>query len=156
MSERPRKELSALLRECRVATLAVMVNDRPYASLVPFAMTQDLGAALIHTSSLARHSEGLTAGAAFSLLIHETDSPPHSNPAQLARVSLEGRVSPIERNDAGYAEARERYLAKFPKSQITFDLADFTLHALEIAHCRFVAGFAQTYNLTAAELKDLA
>ena len=155
MGDRERELLLSLLRNQRVASLAVLVREHPYASLVPFAMTGDLSAALIHTSRLARHSEGLASGAFFSLLIHEPDVSQDTNPAQLARVSLEGRISPYERTEEAYIPARDLYLAKFPKSQITFDLADFTLHALQIERCRFVAGFAQTFNLTSAELSAL-
>lgn len=156
MGDRERAVLLELLRQRRVGALAVLVSDRPFASLVPFAMTGDLSAALIHASRLARHSEGLASGSSFSLLVHEPDSDADANPAQLARVSLEGTVQPIDRESAEYGPARDLYLEKFPKSRITFDLADFTLHALEINRCRLVAGFAQTYNLSADELKELA
>lgn len=156
MGERERAALLELLRHRRVASLAVLVSGRPFASLVPFAMTEDLSAALIHTSRLARHSEGLASGSNFSLLIHEPDSDTEANPAQLARISLEGSVRPIDREAEDYGPARDLYLEKFPKSRITFDLADFTLHALDITRCRFVAGFAQTYNLSVDELKELA
>ena len=155
MGDRERKLLLSLLKDQRVASLAVLVQEAPYASLVPFAMTGDLSAALIHTSRLARHSEGLATGASFCLLVHEPDTSHETNPAQLARVSLEGRVRSFGRDEEAYGPARDLYLAKFPKSQITFDLADFTLHALQIERCRFVAGFAQTYNLMTQELTAL-
>ena len=156
MGDRERKLLLTLLRDQRVGSLAVSVNKNPCASLVPFAMTEDLAVALIHTSRLARHSEGLATGAAFSLLIHQPDSSHETNPAQLARVSLEGRVRSFGRDEEDYLSARDRYLAKFPKSQITFELADFTLHALQIDRCRFVAGFGQAFNLTPEEISALA
>ena len=156
MGDRERKLLLTLLRDRRVGSLAVLVNEHPCASLVPFAMTEDLAAALIHTSRLAHHSEGLASGAAFSFLIHQPDSSNETNPAQLARVSLEGRVRSFGRDEEAYIPARDLYLAKFPKSQITFELADFTLHALQIERCRFVAGFGQAFNLTPEEISALA
>ena len=110
----------------------------------------------IHASALAQHSQGLTSGAPFSLLIHEQDSQPETNPAQLARVTLEGTVRPFDRQEDSYPEARDLYLAKFPKSEVTFQLGDFTLHALQVARGRFVAGFAKTFDLTPEDLAELA
>ena len=144
-----------LLEKQRVAALSVVIDDRPYVGLVPFALTRDRTAALIHTSQLARHSAGLATGAPFSLLIHQPDDSAETNPSQLARVTLEGRVRSLDRDDEVYRETKEIYLAKFPKSQITFTLADFTLQMLVIEQARFVAGFGQTYDLTAEELNAL-
>ena len=148
--------LLKLLEQQRIATLAVLIEGAPLASMVPFAMTDDFQAALIHASGLAKHSAGLTAGAPFSLLIHEPDTQTDSNPAQLARVTLQGSVESLERDSDAYSQARDRYLAKFPKSEITFQLGDFTLYALQIESCRMVAGFAKTFDLSPADLAHLS
>jgi hypothetical protein len=139
-----------------VATLALTVDGAPFASLVPFAMTDGFGTALIHASSLARHSAGLTAGAPFSLLMHEPDTQPETNPAQLARATLLGSVEPLARDSDAYSQARDQYLAKFSKSQITFQLGDFTLYALTVESCRFVAGFGKAFDVTPTDLEELA
>lgn len=156
MDDHERTLLQNLLTDQRVAALSVLIEDRPYASLVPFAMTELYGAALIHASALAHHSQGLTAGARFSLLIHEQDSRPETNPAQLARVSLQGTVRPFDRQEESYSEARDLYLTKFPTSERTFQLGDFTLYALQVSSGRFVAGFAKTFDLTPEDLAELA
>jgi putative heme iron utilization protein len=150
------EQLATLLEGQRVATLAVLVDGRPYASLVPFAASTDFATALIHASRLARHSQGLLADAPFSLLIHQPDANPDTNPAQLPRVTLQGSVQPLDRQHGEYPSARDRYLAKFPQSQITFQLGDFTLYALRIESCRFVAGFAKTFDLGREEMTRLA
>lgn len=152
MEDRDRQKLLELLVDQRVATLAVLIEGTPYASLVPFALDLASGTALIHASALARHSSGLAEGAPYALLVHETDSHPDTNPAQLARVSLEGTVRPLARNQADYELAKERYLSRFPKSAITFGLGDFTLFALRIDQARFVAGFGKTFDLAAEDL----
>jgi len=156
MDDREKQGLENLLTDCRVATLAILIEDGPFASLVPFAMTNGFGTALIHASSLAKHSAGLTPGAPFSLLIHEPDTQPETNPAQLARATLLGSVEPLAKDSDAYSQARDQYLAKFPKSQITFQLGDFTLFALQVESCRFVAGFGKAFDVALDQLADLA
>lgn len=156
MEESDKQLLESLLTDGRVAALAVSLDGAPFASLVPFAMTQDFGSALIHASGLAQHSAGLTAGAPFSLLVHEPDTEPETNPAQLARATLLGSVEPLARDSDAYNQARDRYLAKFPKSQITFQLGDFTLYALTVESCRLVAGFGKAFDVSLDELARLA
>jgi putative heme iron utilization protein len=147
-----RELLKHLLTERRVASLAVLVDGKPYASMVPFALTEDGAAVLIHASSLARHSAGLAADAPFALLVHELDSAADENPGQLGRVSLEGTVRPLSRDEPAYASGQHSYLEKFPKSQLTFQLGDFTLYELRIEAARLVAGFAKTFDLTPQEI----
>lgn len=152
MEDSDKQRLKTLLADRKVATLAVNIDDGPFASLVPFALTSDSSAALIHASQLAKHSAGLSEGSSYSILIHEPDNAPDANPAQLGRVTLSGKVQPIPRDSADYAAAKELYLAKFPKSEITFGLGDFVLYALQIEHARYVAGFGKTFDLTPADL----
>lgn len=156
MDDNERSLLQNLLTEQRIGALSVLIEGRPSTSLVPFAMTELFGAALIHASQLAQHSQGLKAGAPFALLIHEQDLQAEANPAQLARVTLQGTVRPFDRQEDTYSDARDLYLAKFPKSRVTFQLGDFTLYALQVASGRFVAGFAKTFDLTPENLAELA
>jgi putative heme iron utilization protein len=152
MEQSERDLLKHLLTAQRVASLAVLVEGRPFASMVPFALTEDGSAALVHASAMARHSAGLQAEAPFALLIHEVDSTPEKNPAQLGRITIEGTVRPLDREEPAYAAGQHAYLEKFPKSQITFQLADFTLYELRIESARMVAGFAQTFDLEPREI----
>ncbi len=153
MEHEYRNLLKRLLTERRIASLAVLVDGKPFASMVPFALTGEGTAALIHASSMARHSAGLQPDAPFSLLIHELDDSPDRNPGQLGRITLEGTVHPLSRDEPAYAAGQHSYLEKFPKSQITFQLGDFTLYELRIESARLVAGFAKTFDL---EPQDLA
>lgn len=152
MEDRELLLLRGLLTETRIGTLAVAVEGAPFASLVPFALEPDAGAALIHVSGLAKHSQGLTPGAPYSLLIHESDSQPEGNPAQLARITFTGMARPLDRESADYARARDLYLAKYPKSAMTFQLGDFFLCALQVDQIRFVAGFGKAFDLGPADL----
>jgi putative heme iron utilization protein len=155
MDQEERDLLKHLLTEQRIASLAVLIEGKPFASMVPFALTEDSSAALVHASSMARHSAGLQADAPFALLIHETDHSAEVNPAQLGRISLEGTVRPLSREEPAYAAGQHGYLEKFPKSQITFQLADFTLYELRIESARLVAGFAKTFDLTTPDLASV-
>jgi len=147
--------LKHLLTEQRVASLAVLVEGKPFASMVPFALTENGSAALIHASSMARHSVGLKKDAPFALLIYELDSSPEINPAQLGRITLEGTTRPLSREEPAYAAGQHAYLEKFPKSQITFQLGDFTLFELRIESARLVAGFAKTFDLAPQDIAAL-
>ena len=156
MNEREQHLVVDLLTNQRIASLAVEVDERPFVSLVPFAAAADFDTFLIHASALATHSRGLTAGARYALLIHQPDTRTDSNPAQLARITLQGRVEPLGRSADSYGAAKDLYLAKFPQSEITFQLGDFTLYALTVESCRLVAGLARTFDLTPADLAELS
>lgn len=147
--------LFELLTQQRVASVAVLVDDKPYVGMLPFAIRPDFGAALIHASRLARHTAGLVPEAPFGLLVQEPD---HwkANPQQLARVSCQGTVYPLNREDPSYVSDQTLYLEKFPKSRMTFQLGDFRLYELRLESARFVAGFGKTFDLTPAEFEQLS
>ena len=147
--------LIELLTQQRVAAMSVLVEDKPYIGMLPFVMSSDFGSALIHASRLARHTAGLVPEAPFGLLIQEPD---HwkANPSQLARVSFQGTVNPLNREEPSYETQGALYLDKFPKSRMTFQLGDFRLYELKFDTARFVAGFGKTFDLSPAELEQLS
>lgn len=147
--------LIELFTQQRVASVSVLVEDKPYLGMLPFVMRSDFGSALIHASRLARHTAGLVPEAPFGLMVQEPD---HwkANPSQLARVSLQGSVYPMNREDPSYEAGQAIYLEKFPKSRITFGLGDFRLYELRVETARFVAGFGKTFDLSPAELEQLS
>ncbi len=155
MTPEDRALLLDLLTRQRVLALAVLVDGAPSSGLLPFAVLPDFSAALVHASRLARHTAGLIGGAPFSLLIHQPDDG-QADPLQLARVTLEGAVEPLERQTAAYEAARHIYLAKFPAAAQTFTLGDFNLYRLPFMRGRFVAGFGRIYNLISDTFKSLA
>lgn len=147
--------LRSLLERQRVLSLAVLVDAVPYVGLLPYALSPDSGAALIHASKLARHSRGLEDGAPFAVLIHDAVAA-ETDPLQVPRVSLQGSVALVAKGSAAYAEGRDAYLARFPSSATTFSLGDFDLYWLRFARGRYVAGFAQAINLNEKNLRELA
>lgn len=147
--------LRGLLAEQRVLALGVVVNDAPYVGLLPFVMRPGFGAALIHASTLARHTGGLTAGARFSALVHASGHA-DDDPLQLPRVTLTGTVDPLDAESKDYEADRARYITRFPGSEMTFQLGDFRLYALHIEGGRLVAGFGRARNLTPRLLAEAA
>jgi heme oxygenase (biliverdin-IX-beta and delta-forming) len=155
MDERDRDLLRDLLTHGRVLSLAVIVEGRPYAGLLPFVVRPDFSALLIHASDLARHSKGLDDGAAFGAVIHSPDRP-DADPLQLPRVTLEGSVSVLERGTPRYQAGRELYVGRFPGSAQTFALGDFRLYQLALESGRLIGGFGRARSVSPRILAGLA
>ncbi len=132
-----------------------MIEGDPYVSMVPFAIRQDFTGLIIHASRLARHTKGLAEGSKFGILIHVAEAPGR-DPLQLPRVSLQGHVRVLSTSSGDYELCKEAYLQKFPQSEQTFALGDFSLYSLDLVSGRFVAGFAHTLNLNADHFRQLA
>jgi hypothetical protein len=143
-----------LLFEQRLLSLAVIANDRPVIGLLPFALSADGRALIIHASRLARHTAGLAEGAPFDALVHESVTG-DMDPLQARRVTLRGEVRAFAEHDAARAVDRAVYLAKFPEAEPITALGDFAFFRLEITGGRLVSGFGGAINLTARTLPSL-
>ncbi len=146
--------LRQLLDGQRVLSLAVLAEGAPYVGLLPFVALPDRSGVLIHASRLARHSRGLDDGASVGVLLHEPDGP-HQDALQIRRASFDCRVRPLERHSTAWSEGRTRYVARFPQSDVTFGLGDFTLHRLEFERGVYVEGFARAIAVDADDLLKL-
>jgi hypothetical protein len=146
--------LRSLLVEQRVLSLAVVADDRPVIGLLPFALSGDGRALIIHASRLARHTAGLAEGAPFDALVHEPVTG-DVDPLQVRRVTLRGEVRAFAEHDAAPAADRAAYLAKFPEAEPITALGDFAFFRLEITGGRLVSGFGGAINLTARTLPSL-
>lgn len=148
------RALQSLLDGQRVLSIAVEVDNAPYAALLPFAPVPDRSGVFVHASQLARHSRGLTAGASVAVLLHEPDLP-GKDPLQLQRAMLQCRVTPLVRDTSEWQAGREVYLARFPEAAVTFDLADFTLLRLDFESGLYVAGFGRAIALPPDDIARL-
>jgi heme iron utilization protein len=146
--------LRSLLLEQRVLSLAVIADDRPVIGLLPFALSADGRALIVHASRLARHTAGLVEGAPFDALVHEPVTG-DVDPLQVRRVTLRGEVRAFAEHDAARAADRATYLAKFPEAEPITALGDFAFFHLEITGGRLVSGFGGAINLTARTLPSL-
>jgi hypothetical protein len=107
----------------------VVGGERPVIGLLPFALSGDGRAPIIHASRLARHTAGLAEGAPFDALVHEPVTG-DVDPLQVRRVTLRGEVRAFAEHDAARAADRATYLAKFPQAEPITTLGGFTFFRL--------------------------
>lgn len=142
-----------LLTEERTAALGVVIEGRPYVGLVPYVWIPEQGAAVIHTSTLARHSAGLHDGAVVSLLVRATQGV--RDHLQVPRVTILGAANLVLPESTLYPQYKERYLARFPKATITFSLKDFSLFVVQAGEAHVVLGFGKAFTLSLSALQTL-
>ena len=67
-------------------------------------------------------------------------------PQALPRSSLQADAVTLA---AGryHDQARQAYVARFPEAALTFELADFSIVALQPSSARLVAGFGRAYGV---------
>lgn len=129
-----------------MAALATLHRGEPAVSMVPFVLAPDRGALLIHVSALATHTRDLQEHPRASLLVMaETDA--GTPPQALPRVALHVEARQLPREGREYEAAKASYLARFPDSAVTFELADFSIVALAPQSARLVAGFGRAHGL---------
>jgi len=149
------KKLAEMIRSSRVAGLGTLRDGAPLVSLVAYLPEDDFSAFCIHVSQLAQHTQGILADPRVGLLIAEKDDS-RTNPQTLARISILGVAEQIGSNDTEYPSIRSRYISRFPQSAPLFGFGDFGLWRIVPNSARFVAGFAQAFNLTLDALKRVA
>jgi putative heme iron utilization protein len=138
---------AALVQRVHTASLGTLHAGAPSVTMVPFALTGSPFAFVVLVSGLASHTRDLLADPRVALLVVEPEggeAPPHA----LARVAIQGIAHALDPDDPRYAEARRRYVQRFPDMAGLFDLGDFRLFALEPTAVRVVLGFAQATSLT--------
>jgi len=146
--------LGGLLLGQRLVALGVVADGEPIVGLLPYAVTGDRTALVVQSSSLARHSRGLTPGAPWSGMIHEPDLA-ETDPLQVPRLQLEGIVDRLTGDRAEFKDAARVFLARFPQGAMTLQLPDFALFRLEIRSGRMVLGFGRALNLLGDHFRDL-
>lgn len=135
-----------LLTDVPVLSLAVIVDGEPEAALLPFVASEDLAAAYVQASGLARHARGLLMGASVGLLIHQPVTSA-SDPMQVPRLSVRATVTVLDRESPAFEVARARFVARFPTASMTLELGDFNLYELRLGRGRYVEGFARALNV---------
>jgi len=143
-----------LVASHRVLSLAVVIDGEPEASLLPYAVRRDYGAVYVQASALARHSKGLQPGARVGVLIHENDTA-EADPLQTKRMTVPAVVAVLDRESDAFATARDLFVARFPGAEMTLSLGDFNLYELTFGRGRYVAGFAQAFNVGPDTFRDI-
>jgi putative heme iron utilization protein len=114
--------------------------------MVAIAVESDFSAFYIHVSTLGKHTRDMQADPRVSLLLTETDDH-RPDPQTLARLSLNGTAEMLPRTNPHYPQVRHAYLTRFPEAEQLFSLGDFNLWRISPKGGRFVAGFAQAFNI---------
>jgi hypothetical protein len=157
MQAEDRAALRALVGELRQAALGTVDWGAPFVSMVLYGLesrARAMPAPLIHVSKLSAHTRHLQADPRASLLIMRPDVG-EGDAQALARVTLQCVAEAIPRNDAGYATAREAYLAHLPTQAYLFDFPDFTLFRLAPREARYVGGFGKAFTLDTRTLAQV-
>jgi putative heme iron utilization protein len=127
-----------------LSTISVRRAGTPYGSLTPYALSAG-GAPLLLLSSLAAHTHNLRADPRAGLYVGDQTA---ADPQAGARLSLMGRAAPVGADEV--ADARVRYLARWPRTVDTVALHDFSFWRFEIEEARFIAGFGDIRWLPAS------
>ena len=155
MKAEPEVKLAKMIRSSRVAGLGTLREGSPLVSMIAYLPEDDFSAFYIHVSQLAQHTQDLLADPRAGLLISEPDDN-RSDPQTLARISILGVAEQVAKNSLDYPATQSRYVLRFPQSAPLFGFGDFGLWRIIPTSARFVAGFAQSYNLSADALKRVA
>ncbi|MDM7944755.1 MAG: DUF2470 domain-containing protein [Oceanibaculum nanhaiense] len=145
--ETPGDTARRLIRASDRATLATALSGAeawPYASLVMIALDHAAQPVLL-LSDLADHTKNLKADARASLLIDGTAG--LDEPLTGARVSLQGRIVPVE--DSALLA---RYVARHPSASLYAGFTDFRLYRMEVTRAHLVAGFGRIHWIEGADL----
>ncbi len=146
--EMPSDEIQAawgkLVEQVRTGVLLTLRNGHPFGSHVLYMFGDDWSRVYLHLSRLAFHTQHLLTDSRVSLFIAEPDKS-GKNPLALPRINLQGDAVILPPTDEWYETVKQRYLAKFPQSQIMFGFGDFALWELRMRDAHLVLGFGQAY-----------
>ena len=144
--------IATLMRTQRYAALGTLRDGAPFVSMVAYAVQPAFDSFLLHLSQLSPHTKQLQADPRASLLITEPDDG-REDVQTLARITLLGSVTVIDKDSADYASARTCYLDRLPASEMLFTFADFALYSFAPTEVRYIGGFARAFTLTPEHLR---
>lgn len=153
MTSDEQRRLRRLLRDRRWMALGTVRDGAPYVSWVAGVAEDDLAGFLLHLSGLALHTRHLADDPRASLSMSEPDCNPQTDPQQLARVSLQGRVLRLARETGDYGVARTYYLHHLPQAAPQFELGDFELYRFVPEAGRYISGFGGIHRIGLPELR---
>ena len=147
--------LVMLIRNTRVAALGTLRNGAPNVSMVAYLPEADFSALWLRVSRLAWHTQDLRRDPRASLAVMERDDG-RADPQTLMRTTLRGEAAEMADDGPEFGSLKAGWLARFPESAVTFELADFSFWSISVHDARFVAGLGRTHNLSAAQLAQAA
>jgi heme iron utilization protein len=128
-----------------LATSSLKHPGHPFASLMPYALDEQ-GRPLVLISSMAMHTQNLSADGRASLLVTQATK---GDPLAAGRVTLMGEVLPVP--EAERERVKAAYLARHANAAYWVDFDDFGFWRLEPVDVYYVGGFGAMGWVAAAE-----
>ena len=146
----PHTVAKSLLRATRSGALSTLDRNTgyPFASLVNIGTEPD-GTPVILVSGLATHTANLEEDGRASLLLAETGK---GDALAHPRLTVLGNFALVDRDSAEHAQARRRFLARHPKSELYADFPDFAFWRMSVVSAHLNGGFARAADLTAMDV----
>lgn len=138
-----------LIRTARFGAIGVLQADgSPLVSRV-LVGTDAAGSPIILISDLSEHTKAITKDNRVSLLLGE---PKKGDPVAHPRISVQGKAIIIPKPSDQYTQARARFLAKHPKSELYIGFEDFQIFKIEAASANLNGGFGKAFHLAPKDL----
>ena len=150
------KTLAQLMRTQSYAAIGTLRDGAPFVSMILYAASPDFQSFYTFISKLAHHTQDIQRDPRVSLMLIESGNDVSDDPQQRARISINGDAVPVSQSDPGYESIQALYLEKYPQAAFKLTLKDFTFYRIAPKTARYVAGFAQAFNLLPADLKRVA
>lgn len=141
----PHAVARTLLRATRTGTLSTLDRNTgyPFGSLVNVGTEPD-GSPVILISRLATHTANLEVDGRASLLLAEMGK---GDALAHPRLTMLGTFAPVTRESAEHAQARRRFLARHPKSELYANFPDFAFWRMAVVSAHLNGGFARAADL---------
>lgn len=149
------KTLAHLIRTQRHAALGTVRDGAPLVSMILYAASPDFQSFYTLISTLAHHTQNIRRDPRVSLMIIESGDD-DDDPQQRARVFINGEAKPVSSSDPEYETIKTLYIEKYPQAAFNLTLKDFTFYRIVPQKTRYVAGFAQAFNLQPDDLQRIA
>ncbi|MEL6204179.1 MAG: DUF2470 domain-containing protein [Pseudomonadota bacterium] len=148
LDDEARRLAKTLLRSERHAALATLDPETggPASSRINVA-TAVSGAPIFLISRLSAHFGALEADPRAGLML---GSPGAGDPLAYPRLSLQGKAIMLQ-GDVRH-QARRRFLARHPRSDLYADFTDFAFWSFDIERASLNGGFARAHALSASDL----
>jgi putative heme iron utilization protein len=122
-----------------LSTIAVEPPGYPYGSVATYGL-DDRGNPVFFVSLMAEHTQNAIRDPRASLLVTEP-VPDGADPLASGRVTLMGLLTRVD--EAGRAQAQERYLAANPAAEYYIGFGDFAFYRLDVESIRYVGGYGR-------------
>lgn len=135
----------ALLRgtgDAVLCTISRHVAGWPFGSVVPYALDA-AGRPILLISAIAQHTKNIVGDDRVSLFV-QAGASGHDVQTH-GRLTVMGRASKVDAESV--ADARARYLARFPAAVGNFQAHDFSFYRVSIENVRYIGGFGKIFWL---------